>query len=88
MKGWRSLTSASLLDAEEEIEAVSEAELLRESSDSDSEPSVVPNSSQTSDDSWMCHWRQLGCLCVCVCKRILRKCRYQYKFLIRSDVVS
>ena len=53
MKGWRSLTSASLLDTQEEIEAVSEADLLRESSDSDSEPSVVPNSSQTSDDSWM-----------------------------------
>ena len=51
MKGWRSLTAASLAASEQEIQAMGEAEMLREASDdSDSEPSVIPNSSQTSDE--------------------------------------
>ena len=52
MKGWRKLASASLEAAAQEIEDISEAELLRESSDSDSEPSPIPCSSQTSDEPW------------------------------------
>ena len=50
MRGWQALTEAALRETQHELDELSEAELLRESSDSESDPSVVPTSSQTSDD--------------------------------------
>ena len=49
MKGWQKLTEAALQEAEQQD--ITEAEMLRESSDSESDPSVIPTSSQTSDDT-------------------------------------
>ena len=50
MLGWKSVMDAALRSSQEEDDVLSEAERLREASDSDSEPSVVPTSSQTSDE--------------------------------------
>ncbi|CAE6931379.1 unnamed protein product [Symbiodinium sp. KB8] len=51
MKGWKAVTSATLEASQQEMERImQEVDLLRNDSDSESEPSPVPCSSQTSDE--------------------------------------
>ena len=55
MKGWKAVTSATLEASQQEMERImQEVDLLRNDSDSESEPSPVPCSSQTSDEAWSC----------------------------------
>lgn len=68
MKGWHNLTQAALADLEKEEEIFGEAELVRDSSSEESDPSVIPLSSQTSDESWL---KLRPLFFSCNCPRIL-----------------